>query len=356
MLTLFTNGLILRDHELQKQDLWVQDGIICAPQTKADIEIDASDKILSPGFIDLQINGCYGVDFLNSPELWENAAAKLYANGVTGFLATLISSPGDNYHAILASLTPKNSLLGVHLEGPLLNPKYAGAHERRNFDHYEGPLENVKMVTLAPEMEGAEKLIHDLTKKGIVVSAGHTDISYDQMKNISDIKAVTHLFNTMRPFHHRDVGLIGYALNNNLAYSIIADGVHVHPPAVKMAWRANPQGLFLISDAVASAGMPAGRYTLGNQILQKNNSHTHLEHKDTLAGSTTFLDICVRNFFSWTGCTIAEALEAASAKPAKLIGLYPKKGSLAIGSDADILILDKNLNVTATFQGGERKF
>lgn len=359
----FKGGKLLRKGALVEEDLWIQGGRIIDPVSHCDEEVDVQSLIIAPGYIDLQINGGYGRDFSTDPDALETICPGLPRHGITSFLSTIISSTPEEYQKILPPLIkqiekpPKGAIpLGLHLEGPFLHPDFAGAHPKEKLSNGDPSysLDHVKMITLAPELKQAHAYIRMLKQQGIVVSAGHTGATYREAKLAIEagISCVTHLFNGMAPFHHREPGWIGAALTNPLDFSIILDGIHVHPAAVNMAWRANPEGLFLISDAMAALGLGDGTYRLGSHTVTVKGNTATLPDTNTLAGSVLGLDQAVRNLRAWTGCSIAEALDAASLKPAKLLGLT-QKGRLDIGADADLVILDSDLFVQSTYLGGE---
>ena len=208
------------------------------------------------------------------------------------------------------------------------------------------------MVTLAPERGGVSALVECLVQQGIVVGAGHT-----MARELPEgVEFVTHLFNGMRSFHHRDPALVGATLTrDDLRYSLICDGVHVHPIAVKLAWRAHPTGMVLVTDAMAAMGMEAGRYHIGSrEVVVSAALGARLAGSDILAGSVLMLDQAVQNLWQITGCSPARAIEAASSRPAEVLGLSRTKGTLEVGSDADIVLFDEELNLRATFVMGQR--
>jgi N-acetylglucosamine-6-phosphate deacetylase len=364
-------GWILRRGQLQQEDLWFSDGKIIAPQKAADEIVDARGCLIAPGLIDIQINGCYGCDFTSDPTSIVRAAYHLPRHGVTAFLPTLISTEPDTYslaRSILGNLATDikgAQILGLHAEGPFLNPQCAGAHEVHHIvstmdssliHSCYGSTEGIKMVTLAPELPGALASIQQLNAQGILVAAGHSQATWDQMQEglARGVRLVTHLFNAMRPFHHREPGLIGAALcDPSCAYTIIADGHHVHPTALKMAWKCHPEGLILISDGMAALGLGTGSYVFGQQQVVVRKGMARLEGTDILAGSVCALDEAVRYFYQVTRCSPIEALEAASTKPAQLLGLEGIKGTLEIGADADFIFLDRDLNVVKTYIRGK---
>jgi len=364
MVTVFRGGHLLRAGKMEREDLWVRDGKIVPPEREADKIVKVDDKILAPGYIDLQINGGFGVDFVTTPEKINQVAKWLPHFGVTSFLPTVVSSPSEKYPLILKQLQaaitlPKKHsahILGIHLEGPFLNPRWAGAHDKmclqscdQTLNAVYGDLSGVKMVTLAPELDGALSLIKILRSKGIQVSAGHSCANEWQLLQAIDegLGCVTHLFNGMPPFHHRDPSLAGAVLTHpSLPFTLIADAKHVHPHTMKIAWSCRPNGVMLISDAIEIT-------QLGSQKIEVKEGLPVLSGTHVLAGSASHLDECVRNFWNSTGCPLVEALESASLKPAKFLGLAPFKGTLEIGADADLIVLDQALHIKNTFIKGE---
>ncbi len=366
------NARLLLDHRIVEGELWVQGGKIVPPQSTADREIDARGKILAPGYIDLQINGGFGCDFSRNPENVGVVAKQLLQYGVTSFLPTVISSSPEQYKEVLPLLQPRSlgkqgaAILGIHLEGPFFPSSCCGAHRKEfllsDLAHMNSPetvygdLSGVKLVTLAPELPGALRIVEELKRRSVVVSAGHSAASFEQMKEgiKAGIGLATHLFNAMTPYHHRNPGIIGSALiDPSLPYSLIVDGVHLSPEAVLLCWRCNPQGLILISDATEALGLPDGNYQLGTLEIESRAGQIYLAGTRTIAGSCLDLAKAVRMFRAITQCSIAEALEAASLKPAQLIGIYPAKGTLETGADADFIVLSDELAVLSTYIGGE---
>ncbi len=370
----YYNARIVRDHALQAGDLWVADGKIIAPQIKADLEIDVHGLIIAPGYIDLQINGGFGLDFTTQADRVSEVARLLPQYGVTAFLPTVISSSKERYRQALPHLQPKKggahgaTILGVHLEGPFFHPKQCGAHDPlmiRSFDDsssiedFYGSLDGVKIVTLAPEIKGALGAIAHLKQRCIVASVGHSNASYQEMQQAIEAGAslATHLFNAMTPFHHRDPGVIASVLTTpGYFYSIIADGHHLHPAAINLAWRSNPDGLILVTDAMEALGLSDGVYHLGTREVEVQKSKAFLAGAATLAGSVLSLDAAVRNLLAYTSCSLVEAIEAASWKPAVILGMQDVKGSLQEGADADFIFLDDDLYVHATCIAGEPCF
>jgi len=358
---------LIADH-FTEATLLVADGRVAAIRRGIDRHADiCTDGWIAPGLIDLQVNGAYGFDFATDSASIANVAARLPATGVTAFLPTIITSPLEAYSRFLRDLERAMQdargapVLGAHLEGPYLSPKRAGAH---NPNHLRAPnLEElatwvgspmVRLVTLAPELPGALEMIRELRARGVVVSAGHSDASYAQALAGFDagITWGAHLFNAMSPFSHREPGLVGALLSSDVPIGLIVDGMHVHPAAVKTAFRAKgARGITLVTDAMAAMGMGPGRYPLSDRAVIVEATSARLAD-GTLAGSILQMDAALRNVIEYTGCTLVDAITMASATPARVLGLE-KKGRLATDCDADLLILDKALCVEMTVARGE---
>uniref|UniRef100_A0A4W3HI21 N-acetylglucosamine-6-phosphate deacetylase n=1 Tax=Callorhinchus milii TaxID=7868 RepID=A0A4W3HI21_CALMI len=389
----FHNCRILKDHKLRREDLWIREGKILNPEKlffdekgSADVQIDCKERIIAPGYIDVQINGGYGYDFsLETDNVncgISVVAKKLLSTGVTSFCPTIITSPIEVYQKVLPRLALRDSqpahgsalLVGVHLEGPFISEQKKGAHLSQNIRSYKargfqdlldvyGSLDNVSIVTLAPEMERSEEVTGELVRRGIRVSLGHSIASLSQAEAAVKQGAtfITHLFNAMLPFHHRDPGIVGLLTSDQIPdgqimfYGLIADGIHTNPAALRIAHRAHPSGLVLVTDAVAAMGLPTGQHTLGQQIIHIDEElHAYVAGTKTLCGSIATMDFCVRHFWRATGCSVEAALEAASLHPAQLLGIDSVKGQLEYGMDADMLLLDDELNVKATYIAGQR--
>ena len=335
--------------------------------------IDGTGLHLVPGFIDLQLNGAIGLDFTTEPRSIWPVAAHLPRYGVTSFLPTIITSPLTAVAAAQEALTtgPPTGFcgatpLGLHLEGPFLSGYKKGAHNPQYLRlpaetavddpmMAEWSIENgVKLVTLAPELDGAPDLVRLLTARGIVVSAGHSTATFAQAKAAFDagIRYGTHLFNAMPPLHHREPGLAGALLADaRTTIGLIVDGEHVHPELVRMVWQLVGNGrLNLVTDAMAALGMSPGRYQLGDFEVTVDDTTARLP-TGTLAGSILSMDTAVRNLIATTGCTLAEALPTVTSTPADLLNLL-HKGRIAPNYDADLVLLTEDLQVHTTFVGG----
>jgi len=337
---------------------------------EADEILDVGGGFLAPGFVDLQVNGAFGVDVIAHPRSLDKLSAKLLLTGVTSYLPTIISLPLDRYPALLPDISLDASAgaepLGIHLEGPFINPAKKGAHPEENVSPPDaGALEamtesaSVRMVTLAPEMPGARKLTEAAAGRGVVVSLGHSNATFEEATDALDsgVRSVTHLFNAMSPLHHRDPGLPGAALVHGEAVcGIIADGRHVHPGMVRLAYeKLGVDRLYLVTDAMAAAGMGPGEYVLGERRVRMSDGVPRLEN-GTLAGSVLQMDEALRNALSFTGCSLPEAARMAATTPAMLLGEEGRKGRLAAGCDADVVALSPDLEVEAVWSRGRLKY
>jgi N-acetylglucosamine-6-phosphate deacetylase len=365
-------GAVVHRDRVEAADVVVRDGTIVGVGPSVAIpegaEILPADGLLvSPGFVDLQVNGAHGVDVTEEPErLWE-VAAVLPRYGVCAFLPTVVTSPPDALRRAMAALAHRPDgfvgaePLGLHFEGPMLNPERRGAHEDRflrapDTEVIEGwtRTEGVALVTLAPELPGAGRVIAQLVANGVVVAAGHTAATVDEMDDAIDagVSYVTHLFNAMAPFGHRQPGPVGAALTDaRVTAGLIADGIHVHPTAVAVAWRVlGPERLNLVSDAVAALGRPHGAVRLGSQAVVLDDSGVRLPD-GTLAGSALSLDEAVRNLVAYTGCAAHEAIATVTSTPARVLGLS-RAGAVAPGHRADLTLLTPDLLVAGTIVAG----
>jgi N-acetylglucosamine-6-phosphate deacetylase len=252
--------------------------------------------------------------------------------------------------------------LGLHVEGPFLNPKKKGAHNPQYLRPPDleavkdwSPQSEVRLVTLAPELPGAGEVIVQLKERGVVVSAGHSMLGYEQAQAAFQlgVRCGTHLFNAMPPLNHRAPGLAGALLGDpDVNAGIIVDGLHVHSAMVALAWQLKGgRGLFLVTDAMAAAGMPPGDYELGHLNVHVDG-HTARLDDGTLAGSLLSMDTALRNLVAFTGCSLTDALPALTRIPADLLGM-PQKGRLFAGCAADLVLLSADLQVQGTILAGE---
>ena len=319
-----------------------------------------------PGFVDLQVNGFGGVDLIGADaDGYRRAGEALLETGVTAYLPTFISAPEDQLVAALSRLpidTGGPRILGAHLEGPFIAKTRLGIHPaaaRRDPDAAllgrllaAGP---VRLMTLAPELEGAGELIDLLLSRGITVSCGHTDATAEQALEAFDrgARTVTHLFNAMRPFRHRDPGLAGAALSrDDVVVQIILDGVHLAEETARVVWQSAAGRVALVTDSVAGAGFGDGIYVLNGLEIEVRDGVAR-GPGGVLAGSALTMVDAVRNLHGLS-VPLVDALGAASAVPAQVIGL-PTLGRLDVDLPADIVVLDDNLEIDRVFVGGEAR-
>ena len=272
---------------------------------------------------------------------------------------------------VLPSLAPSRAThqpengsesLGAHVEGPFLSPGRNGIHKSevlraaQTFDdlvecYGKDNLDSaspIKMITAAPEVGNMMAQIPEIAKRDIIYSIGHSDATYEQAVSATShgARMITHLFNAMRPFYHRNpgvFGLLGQSERHRPFYGVIADGIHLHPTSIKIAYNAHPDGLILVTDAMRLCGLPDGVYDWKNgERIVKTGARLTLEGSDKIAGSSATLIECVNNFRRWSGASTADAINACTAAPARLLGLQGVKGTLDSDADADLIVLGES--------------
>lgn len=337
--------------------------------------MDAEGRVLVPGLIDLQLNGAFGHDFTADPATIWQVAAGLPRYGVTAFLPTIITSPLEQVAAGLRMVTEgrPNGFrgavpLGLHAEGPFLNPSKKGAHNPQHLRPPTAeavadwsPTSGMRLVTMAPELPGALDVITMLSARGVVVSTGHSLATYEEAVAGFDAGARygTHLFNAMPSLAHRDPGLPGALLTDDrTTVGFIADGTHTHRAIIDLVWRAlGPKRLNLVTDAMAALGMPPGRHRLGEYDVIVDGTSCRLDDGtragSVLAGSILEMDQALRNLIEITGCALGDALETMTTTPARLLGLEEERGRIAPGFSADMVLLSSDLRVQTTIASGE---
>lgn len=329
--------------------------------------------VLVPGLVDVQVNGAYGVDLVAAdPAGWAEVTRRLPSTGVTAFVPTFITATVPDLVAALrrtAGLVGGLAgarVVGVHVEGPFLAPRRHGAHDPALLRH---PTPSdvdallaaapglLRILTLAPELPGALDAVRRLAAAGVLVSIGHTDATAAQAGAAADAGArmVTHLFNAMRPLHHREPGVVGEALTDpRLTCGLIADLHHVAAPICRLAFAAAPGRVVLVTDAVAAAGMPPGDYDLGGSQLAVDPLGLPRRPDGTIAGSGLRLDAAIANVVA-AGVDLRAAVDAATRLPADLVG-RPDLGRIAPAATADLVWLGDDLAARATWIGGELAF
>lgn len=372
----FADAVMTPTGRLEDAFVRVKDGVIedIGRQDRVSESAGAIHRLpgctLVPGFVDTHIHGGGGADVMDAtPEALDAIGAYLLRHGVTSWLPTTITNGMDRLHAALDNVkgamrkpsADRPEVLGAHLEGPYINIKMKGAqpaeHVREiNVQECLDLCDDVvKTVTLAPELPNGMDLVAALAERGVNASGGHTEATYDQMVDAfaHGLAAVTHGYNAQRGLHHREPGVIGAAMAiAPLRAELIADLIHVHPGAIMVLYRAKgDRHIVLISDSMRAAGMPDGDYDLGGQTATVCNGRATLAD-GALAGSITNLGDEVRNLVQAVGIPLESAVRMASANPAESAGAGGRKGHLAPGYDADIVALDRDLNVAQTIVRG----
>lgn len=358
-----------------KTDVSFEDKItgFSADKSGETIEIPA-DAVVLPAFIDTHVHGAGGADAMDgNREALSVIAETLAKEGTASFLATTMTQSPENIICALSAVkeymaeAPDTGakILGVHLEGPFIAEKFKGAQpleyvaapDIKVFEKYnEAAGGAIKIVTMAPETEGAEDFIKYLAKNHIIASIGHTAAKYADVERAvaAGAKNVTHTYNAQSPLHHRDIGVVGSALLiDGLQTEIIADTIHVSVPALKLLVKNKPADkVTLITDAMRAKGMPDGESELGGQKVFVKNGEARLAD-GTLAGSVLRMNAAVRNMVLKAGVPFERAVDFASLNPAKELGIADKKGNIAPGKDADFTVLDGEFNVLMTIRAGK---
>jgi len=338
-------------------------------------EVPATEKTAVPGFIDIHIHGAGGRDIMEATgDALGGVTRKVAEFGTTSLLATTITEGPDDICRAASGVSlyitqqhaanqARAEVLGIHFEGPFISKTRRGVHPpewiqppseallKRFLEAAEG---NARLITIAPEVLGATPCIDAARKAGLVVSVGHTDANYEQTRSaiVHGARSATHTYNAMRPFTHRDPGVIGAVLTSpEIHAELIADGVHVEEGAMKLLLRAKePERVILVSDGLSATGMPDGKYMLGGFEVTVTNGVCR-NAAGILAGSTLTLDRALRNIAN-LGVPLANAVRMLTLNPASLLGIEFKKGSLRAGADADVVLLDSALHVTDVWARG----
>lgn len=374
MKTLIVNGrLLIGGNIVSNKDVLIEGNKIRAIGNGlyGDNIIDAGGNYVSPGFVDIHIHGSSGFDTMDGTFEAINTISKSVAmHGTTSFLpTTMTEDKGKIKNAIKNVFDNKDrvegaEILGVHMEGPFINAKQKGAQDDKfilkptveNFTEICGEYVNiVKLVTIAPEVDGALELIRYLKEKNIIASVGHTDSTYDDVAlgYKAGITHATHVFNAMKGFHHREVGTVGAVFDLDISAEVIADGIHSVFPAIRALIRLKgKEKVNLITDAMMAANLRDGLYQLGGQDVYVKDGAARLK-SGVLAGSTLTLDKAIKNILSNTDLSLPESVALASYNNAKVIGVDDRKGLIKEGYDADIVIFDENIEIKKTIVGGK---
>src|SRR5579872_930842 len=365
--------------------LLVEDHVIADVTSTASREIpagipvmDFGDAVLAPGFLDIHIHGGAGHDVMSADGSGLSAVEQLLSHhGVTSYFPTTVTVPLDQTCAALEHLADaiesasvdngsrrrRAQPLGIHLEGPFLSHVRRGAHPPENlllpslpaFDRlWQAARGHIRVMTIAPELEGAQEVIAEAARRGVCVSLGHSDADLNSTRTAlaAGARHATHTFNAMRPLDHRNPGIIGEVLTDSrLSADIIADGIHLDPAIVQLFLKAKgPDGAVLITDAISATGMPDGRYRLGTFEVEVKNGRCLSNGK--LAGSVLTMDRAVRNVMQFAHWDLQQAVRLATLNPARVAGLATR-GKLEAGAEADFVVLSPGGEVRTTIVRGE---
>lgn len=332
---------------------------------------DCTGMMITPGFVDLLVHGGGGYGFADgNADAVRRISDFFFQHGTTGMLAALYSKSEAELEqdvrriaGFIKSSKPSN-VWGIHLEGPFINPELHGAMKAQYLwkpavqkwkQLFEASQGTIRLMTIAPELPGVDEVMRAAAKNDVVLSIGHSAATYPEVLSAIDNGAahVTHMFNAMKPFHHRDPGVVTAALlHNELKVELIADGIHVHPAVMRLIYNVKGEGgILLITDAIRASGMPDGEYTFMDQRIFVKEKRAYLED-GTLAGSTLTMERAVRNMVQQVHVPLTDAVRMASLNGAKVLGLEHHKGILAVGKDADLAVLNKDFEVQMTVYEG----
>ena len=358
----FVEGkVLLFDHRIVK---------IAENVDSRDVEvIDAGGAYVSAGFIDLHIHGSGGADVMDAtPDALETISSSLLQTGTTSFLATTMTMSDQEIDNALQNIqlhakkVTGATILGIHLEGPFINAVKHGAQDKAyvqkaNISLIENYMQEIKMITLAPEVEGSEYFIKQSTQAfpHVILSIGHSDASYEEARESFTwgVSHATHLFNAMNPYHHRKPGIVGAVFDSAVTCDIIADLVHTHPSALEVTQKIKKEKLILITDAMRAGCMKCGTYDLGGRKVEVSEGKAVLED-GTLAGSVLKMNEALFNMSRYTSMSMVEVINSATRIPAQKLGI--NKGELKEKYDADIVIFDEKFSIISTIVGGEIKY
>lgn len=386
--TYIVNAQVYIEHLFLNKTICIKDGKMKLLPAKFDMNmkttddvriVDASGLKAVPGFIDMHIHGAYGYDVNAADEHGtETISSFLAKHGTTAWLASVLTDTERQtekaIHACTQFMAAQSDgrsaasaeLLGIHLEGPFLSSEYKGAmpeellkkpDSKLLMHYYKEAKGAVRYITLSPELDGTAELIKDAVRLGITVGIGHSGATYGQAMAAVDAGASvgTHVGNAMRLIHQHEPGILGALLEADCSCEIIADGRHLHPGFVKMISKIKGSNrLIAISDSIMAAGLPDGKYKLGINDIVVEDGDAKLASDGTRAGSTLTQDTALKNIIGFTGLALEDVLPMLTENPAKAVGVFDRKGSIADGKDADIVLLDGDCNVCGVFAYGRQ--
>lgn len=374
--TYLVNGQVYLDHRFQNRVVCIDDGVlrlVDAAGTDGAV-LDADGLKVVPGFIDTHTHGAVGVDVNGATaEDLETISRFLASKGTTSWLCSILTDTQEQTDWCIGQFLRHQELdrqgadlVGIHLEGPFLAPQYKGAmpeHLLKKNDiplvrHYQQLAQgNIRYITISPELEGVQDMIPTLKELGIVVGLGHSGATYDQAMSAISLGATvgTHVGNAMRLFHQHEPAIFGAVMESDVYCETICDGLHLVPGSVRMY--AKCKGLHrivAITDSIMAAGLPDGDYHLGVNEVVVENGDAKLKSNGTRAGSTLTQDVALKNMVKWLPNPLEEILMTLTENPAREMGLWDRKGSIADGKDADLVLLDDECNVVHVFARGRQ--
>lgn len=373
-------GMTILSHDTERRDtaVVIEKGVIKAmiPTSMVHNHLPArtyeftAAHYLAPGFIDMHIHGAKGCDVMDgSIASLETISSSLASEGVTGFLATTMTANSETTEEIISQIVKAKdsvkgaAILGIHLEGPFISPEKLGAQCPNHIPpdinlvrQWQSKARGfIKKITLAPELPNAIELITALKEMQIIASIGHTNATYAETEAAirAGASEATHLFNAMRPIQQREPGATGAVLlSKHVCAELIVDGIHLHPAIIDIAWRLKGKdNILLVTDAMRAKCMGDGEYDLGGQTVVVKNGMATLAD-ETLAGSTLKMNEAIKHLMDYIHCSLGDAVQLASFNPARELGLTGTKGTISVGKDADLVILDEEANVLLTLREG----
>jgi N-acetylglucosamine-6-phosphate deacetylase len=372
---LVKNGRLIRKHTVEPADLLVDSGRIAAigknlTAGQATL-IDAQGMYVAPGFIDIHIHGAGGSDFMDGgAESVKTILDTVLPHGTTSLLPTLMSEPLSRMRQAIEAIADSEDprILGIYIEGPFFSEEKKGAQPAAHLlapdvDSFQalidGFTEKIKVVSLAPELPGGLDLVGVIVRSGMIAALGHSNASFSQAMAAIDagVSQFTHFYNGMSSLHHRNPGAVGAGLlATTTTLELIADGIHVHPRAIELMVKTRGiDYICLITDAVRATGMPDGKYTLAGQEIFVQDGIARLVDGESLAGSTLTMEKAVRNMVQF-GFPLHDVVRAATFVPACRLGVDTTKGSIAVGKDADLVVLNEDMGVEYVLIGGELRY
>lgn len=364
---IITPEKILKNYDIKFDKKIIEIKKVINDKDKTNLEIiNGKNYYLTPGFIDLHIHGSFGIDLMSvGINEIKKMSRQLLTVGTTSFLPTVMTSSYNKILKVVSNIKTiakdDKKIIGVNLEGPLLNPKKAGAQDKKymeeiNLELFERYDDLIKIVTVAPEVKGADKLIKKLKSLNIVASMGHTDASYQEsLKGFKEgISLATHLFNGMRGIHHRDIGAAGAALLEDISVELIVDGIHVSKPMLELIFKIKDiDKIILITDAQPAALYQGNDIKFnGKKVLLKDDSARYED--GTLAGSVLSMHKAVKNMADFTNFSLPKIFKMATLNPARKIGIDSELGTVEKNKRADLLLLNKDLEICDIFKNGKR--